>query len=502
MIVRIEGREGYCRAGEGESLLDILRRGGICMDAPCGGQGWCGKCRVRILSGRVAAAAGGANAAPFDAGLVRSCTVYPASDLEIALPRAGGTAARADVSAGTGGTPAAGRTIQRAGFALDIGTTTVFIRLVDLDTGERIDTLSALNEQRIYGADVMSRISAAREGKTGELFERINAQVLDMLTRFDRTWDLKRKEYLAVAGNTVMLHLFVNADPSPLGAVPFTPVFLEAKELPGAGLGLPVETVGLLPSISAFVGADITAGIAVTGMTEADRTSLLVDIGTNGEMALFHGGRLFCCSTAAGPALEGAGISRGTGGIAGAVNRLERRGGSLVFSTIGGGPPLGVCGSGLVDAVALMLDEGVIDETGAFTGEDAESFPIAEGITLTRGDVRQFQLAKGAIASGIRILCKAAGIGPDGVERVYIAGGLGFYIALDKAIRTGLLPCCFRGRSAVLGNTSLEGAVRRLLDPAFPGRCQDIAAKGVTVELAKDPAFMEAFAENMLFPEA
>lgn len=500
MIIRIEGREGYCRAGEGESLLDILRRWGIFMDAPCGGRGRCGKCRVRILSGSFTTAKGGTNAAPDDASRVRSCTVYPASDLEIALPQAEVTVERADVSPAAGNT-VAGKTIQRAGFALDIGTTTVFARLVDLDTGETVDTLSALNEQRIYGADVMSRISAAREGKTGELFERINTQVRNMLTRFDRTWDLKKKEYLAAAGNTVMLHLFVNADPSPLGAVPFTPVFLEAKELPGAGLSLPVETVGLLPSISAFVGADITAGIAFTGMTEADRTSLLIDIGTNGEIALFHKGKLSCCSTAAGPALEGAGISCGTGGIAGAVNRLERRGGSLVFSTIGGGPPLGVCGSGLVDAVALMLDEGVIDETGAFTGEAAESFPITEGITLTRGDIRQFQLAKGAVASGIKILCKAAGIDPDGVEQVYIAGGLGFYIALDKAVRTGLLPSCFRDRSAVLGNTSLEGAVRRLLDPAFPARCQDIAAKSVTIELASDPAFMEAFAENMLFPE-
>ena len=500
MIIRIEGREGYCRAGQGESLLDILRRGGISMDAPCGGHGRCGKCRVRILSGSFTAGKSGTNAPPDGAGWARSCTVYPASDMEIALPHAAVTGERADVSPAASNA-AAGKTIGRAGFALDIGTTTVFARLVDMDTGETIDTLSALNEQRIYGADVMSRISAAREGKTGELFERINTQVRDMLTRFDRTWDLKKKECLVAAGNTVMLHLFVNADPSPLGAAPFTPVFLEAKELPGAGLSLPVETVVLPPSISAFVGADITAGIAFTGMTEADKTSLLIDIGTNGEMALFHTGKLFCCSTAAGPAFEGAGISCGTGGIAGAVNHIERCGGSLVFSTIGGGPPLGICGSGLVDAVALMLDEGVIDETGAFTDEAAEAFPIAEGIALTRGDVRQFQLAKSAIASGITILRKAAGIEADEVEQVYIAGGLGFYLALDKAIRTGLLLPCFKDRSTVLGNTSLEGALRRLIDPAFPARCQDIVTKSVTIEMASDPLFMEEFAENMLFPE-
>jgi uncharacterized 2Fe-2S/4Fe-4S cluster protein (DUF4445 family) len=422
--------------------------------------------------------------------------------MAIALPRALFAGEGADVLPSGGGTGAAGKTIRRAGFALDIGTTTVSVRLLNLDTGETADTFSALNDQRIYGADVMSRISAAREGKTGELYGRINAQVRDMLSHFDGTRNLEKKEYLAVTGNTAMLHLFVNTDPSSLGVVPFTPVFLEARELPGSRLSLPVETVGLLPSISAFIGADITAGIAVTGMTEADRTSLLIDIGTNGEMALFHKGKIFCCSTAAGPALEGAGISCGTGSIAGAVNRIEKRGGSVAFSTIGGGPPVGICGSGLVDAVALMLGEGVIDETGAFTGEDAESFPVTEGIAVTRGDVRQFQLAKSAVISGIKILCKTAGLEVEAVERVYIAGGLGFYIAADSAIRTGLLPSCFGDRSAVCGNTSLKGAARRLTDPAFQDLCSDIAAKSVTVELAADPAFMEEFAENMLFPES
>jgi uncharacterized 2Fe-2S/4Fe-4S cluster protein (DUF4445 family) len=357
----------------------------------------------------------------------------------------------------------------------------------------------------------MSRIGAAREGKTGELFSRINAQVAGLLSLFIKKWNPEKVEQLSVAGNAAMLHLFVNADPSGMGAVPFTPVFLEAKTLPGSALSLPVETVKLLPSISAFVGADITAGIAATGMTEQDKTSLLVDIGTNGEMALFHRGKLFCCSAAAGPAFEGAGISCGTGSIAGAVNRVRREGGKTIVSLIGGGHgdgsagietvPAGICGSGLVDAVAIMLEEGVVDETGAFTGEDAESFPVAEGIAITRSDVRQFQLAKSAILSGIKILCKTAGLEPSAVERVYIAGGLGFHISMDSAVRTGLLPSCFRDRASVCGNTSLEGASRCLRDPRFPPLCAGIAAAGSTVELAADPAFMDEFTENMLFPE-
>jgi uncharacterized 2Fe-2S/4Fe-4S cluster protein (DUF4445 family) len=432
-------------------------------------------------------------------GWVRACAVYPASDLLIALPET----EKISVSASPG---PEGKKIARAGFALDIGTTTVCLSILDLDTGETVDTLSALNDQRIYGADVMSRIGLAREGKTGELFNRINTQVGGLLSFLMKKWLPGKTEQLLVAGNTTMLHLFINADPSAMGAIPFTPVFLEAKTLHGSSLSLPVETVNMLPSISAFVGADITAGIAVTGMTESDKTSLLVDIGTNGEMALFHRGKLLCCSTAAGPAFEGAGISCGTGGIAGAINRVRKQEGKIVVSVIGkdGGAetaPAGICGSGLVDAVALMLEEGIVDETGAFTGDDQESFPLAEGIAITRADVRQFQLAKSAILSGIKILCKAAGLEPSAVDQVYIAGGLGFHIGMDSAVRTGLLPSCFRGRAAVCGNTSLEGASRCLTDPGFFSRCAGITAKSSTIELASDPAFMEEFTENMLFPE-
>jgi uncharacterized 2Fe-2S/4Fe-4S cluster protein (DUF4445 family) len=498
MIVRIEGREGFCEAAEGESLLDVLKRWGVSIDAPCGGHQRCGKCLVRVLSGTCKGKNPGL-LPESEKGWVRSCTVYPASDLLLAPPR--------EETFSVGFSPGReGKKISRAGLALDIGTTTLCARLLDLDTGEEADTFSVLNDQRIYGADVMSRIGAAREGKTGELFSRINTQAADLLSRLIKKWKAERVEQLAVTGNTTMLHLFINADPSAMGAIPFTPVFLEAKTLPGSALSLPVETVRLLPSISAFVGADITAGIGVTGITEQDKTSLLIDIGTNGEMALFHRGKLYCCSTAAGPALEGAGISCGTGGIRGAVNRVRKEDGKIVVSVIGrdGGEepaPVGICGSGLVDAVALMLEEGVVDETGAFTGEDMESFPITAGIAITKADVRQFQLAKSAILSGIKILCKTAGIEPSAVERVYIAGSLGFHIGMDSAVRTGLLPPCFRDRTSVCGNTSLEGASRCLWDPRFFSLCAGITAMSSTVELAADPAFMDEFTENMLFPE-
>jgi uncharacterized 2Fe-2S/4Fe-4S cluster protein (DUF4445 family) len=222
-----------------------------------------------------------------------------------------------------------------------------------------------------------------------------------------------------------------------------------------------------------------------------------VDIGTNGEMALLRGGGLLCCSTAAGPCFEGAEISRGMGGVSGAIDRVMMKDGRLSFTVIGGGKPRGICGSGLVDAVALQLKTGVIDETGAFTG--GGDFTLAPGIALTQGDIRQFQLAKSAILSGVRILCRRGGMEPGDLAGLFIAGGFGFFIDKENAITAGVLPDIPRERIAVCGNLSLKGAVRSLTDGGFFSRCEEIAAKSQTIDLAADPAFMDEFAENMIF---
>jgi uncharacterized 2Fe-2S/4Fe-4S cluster protein (DUF4445 family) len=278
-------------------------------------------------------------------------------------------------------------------------------------------------------------------------------------------------------------------------------VFLEEKIYAGKDLSLSADKVFLLPSISSFIGGDIVSGLGEIDILKLKETTFFIDIGTNGEMALFHQGKIYCASAAAGPALEGAEISCGTGSIKGAINKVEWADGKLNYTTIGGAEPVGLCGCGLIDVMALMLDREIIDETGAFSDDDREEFQIAGSIALINRDVRQYQLAKSAILSAIKILCKNAGLEPGEIKKVFVAGGLGFYIDQKTAVRTGLLPDEFLNHITVSGNTSLRGAVKALLDPHFLDYCKKIIAISDTVDLASDPAFMDAFAENMLFPD-
>jgi uncharacterized 2Fe-2S/4Fe-4S cluster protein (DUF4445 family) len=493
-----------CEARRGETILSALARAGIILSAPCGGRGICGKCHVILHKGKVRLAA--ADIQPGD--VFSACSGIALSDLTLEVP---------EENAGLNGEQKHKKQnrkkVHRAGAGIDIGTTTVQMELVDLDTGETLETLSELNAQRIYGADVMSRINAARNGKTTELFAAINRQIESMLQNCINAWSLSGIEQCTVSGNTTMLHLFSGIDPSAMGEVPFTPVFLEAKRFSGRELNLSAENILLLPGISAFVGADIVSGLAFLDTLSKEENSLLVDIGTNGEMALWRkkDQRFLCCSTAAGPCFEGAEISCGMGALPGAINRISLKEkslpasfsyGPLSFTTLDNVPPKGICGAALIDAIAAIKNLDAIDETGALSDEFAETgFPLTEGIFLSQKDIRQFQLAKSAIFSGITVLCKRAGFDSlSDLETVYIAGGLGFFINLENAVTAGLLPKEFAGnRTAVCGNTSLHGAVKSLLDPTFLPHCREIVSRCDTADLASVPDFTEAFADNMYF---
>jgi len=475
-------------AREGESLLLACARMGIVLSAPCGGRGHCGKCRLRILEGQVSGDTCDAE------GWVRACSAIPVSDLVIALPE-NEALGENEIS---GKVSSAKKQLARAAVALDIGTTTVSARLVDPDTGAGIDTVSELNDQRVFGADVMSRIGIARQGKTAELFTLINRQTERILKLFRERWDIKTIENLSVSGNTTMLHLFLNVDPSGMGEVPFTPVFLEAREMNGAALSLSAEKVSLLPSISAFVGGDISAGMGVLDMLRSPGPSLLVDIGTNGEMALFNRGKLLCCATAAGPCFEGAEISCGMGGVSGAISGVELVNGKPRITTIGNVTPKGICGSGLIDTVAVMLKQGIIDETG-FMDYDSAGYTLAPGVSITNKDIRQFQLAKSAIVSGIKILCKDAELSTGDIEHVYIAGGFGFFINRKNAVAAGLFPKEFLNTISICGNLSLQGAEDSITSKDFITKCEEIVSCCSVIDLSTDPAFMDEFAENMLF---
>jgi len=490
-------------ASIGENILFSCARAGLVMSAPCGGRQNCGKCKVQLLEGEVS------GDTPDSEGWVRSCMAVPLTDISINVSSNEELFIN-EVSISTN-TPENRRKVTRSSVAIDIGTTTVSARLIDADNCLTLDTISELNDQRIFGADIMSRINAAMNGKTNELFSLINRQTGRIISSFKSRFNLSSIEKLTVSGNTTMLHFFINTDPSSMGRVPFTPVFLEEKEIKGESLSLPVENISLLPSIAAFIGADITAALDSLDITNITGTSLLIDIGTNGEMALYDKGTIFCCSTAAGPAFEGAEISCGLGGVKGAISAVdfsrkdltqrrkdvkEDSNFEIKLTTIGNVPPRGICGSGLIDAVALMLKKGIIDETGRLTGN---GFNLTSGISITAADVRQFQLAKSAILSGIKILCKNAGLNTTEVKNVFIAGGLGFFINKQNAVSAGIFPQEFLDSIKVCGNLSLQGSTEYLTKNGFPARCRNIVKQCSIIDIASDPSFMDEFAENMLF---
>ena len=344
-------------------------------------------------------------------------------------------------------------------------------QLINLDTGEPLEAFSALNDQRAFGADVISRIDAARSGKLNELFAAINSQTENILKYFIHKWNLSDIEKCAVSGNTTMLHLFCRTDPSAMGSAPFTPVFLEERNFAGKELSLSAGQLTLLPGISAFVGADITAGLALTGIMNGVN-ALFIDIGTNGEMAVWKESekRLFCCSTAAGPCFEEAEIT------------------------------CGLKAADFIDAIAAMRRQEAIDETGALADGFARAgFPVTERKIITQKDVRRFQLAKSAVYSGIRMLCKTAALGLTKIETAYIAGGIGNNLNLENAALTGLLPREIINNAKTCGNTSLKGAVQSLTDPSFMQLCRRVIACAETAELAQDKYFAAAFAHNMGF---
>ena len=505
-----------CEAKNDETVLSALARSGIALSAPCGGRGICGKCHIILREGTIRLIdESRTQIKPGDT--FSACRGIPLSDITVELEDEN------IVLDSRKNKNQKGVKILHAGAGIDIGTTTVQLELICLDTGNTLETISLFNAQRSFGADVMSRIKAAKNGKTKELFTAINRQIEGMLQHCINSWALSGIEQCTISGNTTMLHLFCGIDPSSMGEVPFTPVFLEDRHYSGKELSLSADNITVLPGISAFVGADIVSGLAYIDILNQKEDSLFVDIGTNGEMALWKKDKkkLLSCSTAAGPCFEGAEITCGMGALPGAINHILLKekinaNGPLSYTTLENIPPKGMCGSGLIDAIAAMLQLKAIDETGALSDEYAEEgFPLAEGIRLCQKDIRQFQLAKSAILSGITILCKKAGIeNLSSLGTVYIAGGLGFFINVQSAVTAGLLPKEFAGssagikingntgdfRTAVCGNTSLNGAVKSLREPAFISRCREIIALSNTMELARENDFTEVFAENMYFP--
>lgn len=404
------------------------------------------------------------------------------------------------------------------GLAVDIGTTTVVCYLVDLVQKRVVDFYSFINPQKKFGADVISRIDFAREKEEGlfilqkEIVDAIN-RAIQILTEKN---SISKDDIYSVVfvGNTTMLHLLLGVDPQTIAISPFVPVFTESICAKPNDLGLeinPVATIKVLNSISAYIGADIVAGILSTQMHKSSKISLLLDLGTNGEMVLGSSSFMLACSTAAGPAFEGVNISCGMGAVEGAIDSVKIENGKVYFTTIGAKQPAGICGSGAVDAIAFMLKEGIIDETGRFCDKNdtyksymrevngQQAFFITDSVYITQKDIREIQLAKAAISAGVKTMIEHAKITEDDIENVYLAGGFGNYINPWSAIEIGIIPKKLKSKIVPVGNSAVAGAVLVLLSRKMAYESQEIGRKVKYIELSNSQDFNQFFVESMMF---
>lgn len=500
---------------EGRSMLDVLLEGGIYISAPCGGNGRCGKCRVQLVDGECAPSSEDLEVFSKEelaAGMRLACRAFPKGDctIRICAQEEQDFEVLSDV-AGQQQTDAGGQHSEGdVLIAIDIGTTTLAIGLVDAENGAIIDTYTGVNHQRAYGADVISRIHAFDEGKGADMTASIKKDLLTGMTSLllKNNVDAGRISRVVIAGNTTMGHLLLGYDCHGLGQVPFTPVNLQTVTMPFAelfGVELLQAPVTVLPGFSTFVGADIVSGLLACRLYEAEKVSLLVDLGTNGEMAIGNRDRLLVTSTAAGPAFEGGNISCGVGSIAGAICEVELSGEETHVTTLGGQPPIGLCGTGVIEATAELLKEEWLDETGLLD-EDYfdDGFVLAKRadgseIAFTQKDIRELQLAKAAVRAGMETLLVRYGIGYDEVETVYVAGGFGVHLNMEKAVSIGLFPEELLGKIKAVGNTSLGGAIAYARMPEAEEICQRMIAAASEVDLSTDQAFQEYYMDAMFF---
>lgn len=495
LIIHQSGKIIEKEVSPGEILLNALRNNGFDIYSPCGGNGTCGKCKVLVRG----------------EGVVTSC-IFPVNEsIEVVLPDKREARVLVAQHTYTIQLPlmpgaSADLSVYPHGVAIDIGTTSLVLYLVNLITGTIAETRALLNPQARYGADVISRIQFTSSNKDGlqtlqqVIIDAINQELIHLV----QFAGISQNEIIkiVIAGNTTMLHLLLGVNPISLALAPFKAQFLDEQILRGENLQLncfPGAEIKILPSISAYIGSDIVAGLASISPSERHRNYLFMDIGTNGELALVTESSVWCCATAAGPAFEGARISCGMGAVEGAISAYSDEG----YSVIGDEKPSGLCGSGLIDLVAWLCDKKSIDPDGLLNHDflivPAPESGTGEDITFNQTDVREVQLAKSAIASGVKILLKQSGLSFDQVDTLFLAGGFGNYINIENAVSIGLIPHQLKMKIIPLGNTSGTGAVESLKSIRFDEAIQKVLSKSIVVELANDEDFAVEFAMNMMF---
>lgn len=537
----------------GTTILEASRRSGVLIEAPCNGAGHCGKCLVRLPVDDLANLVVHVDAPPDGSGdgAVLACHAEVYGDVTVEVLQrkeeglrviSAGSAVRvtpdpfilkhynnvADQTAISAGDSILaiedGDTRSTTiGLVVDIGTTTLVAAMVDLHTGRTLASSSSLNPQSLHAQDVLSRIRFAGNSDGLRVLQQdVIAELNRLIAELTETSGVRGTDiYEAVlSGNTCMLHLLAGVDPTPMGKHPFLPGVTGGEHIAAADIGLNIAPAGLVylpPVISAYVGADISSGILASDLAELPGATLFIDIGTNGELVLAVDGRLIASATAAGPAFEGMNISCGMRAATGAIERADiSPDGRLDVGVIGGAEPSGICGSGLMDLVAELVEHGVIGRSGRLVApqknasnyklaeriikiDGGSAFHIHEHVLLSQKDIRQVQLAKGAIRAGIELLLKEAGLKAAELDRVLIAGSFGFHLRERSLLTLGLLPLEAAGKVVFVGNTSRSGGEMLLLNHRLRQRLQQTVEQVKVVDLAGNPSFERVFMEMMGF---
>jgi uncharacterized 2Fe-2S/4Fe-4S cluster protein (DUF4445 family) len=425
--------------------------------------------------------------AGFPPGLERTVTAVLYNDRDILAVEAGDTAARA------------------FGAAVDLGTTTVAVELVDLNDGRTVATTAGLNGQVRFGADVVSRITAAHldPGHLLALRDEARRTINALLALAVGQAAIEPAEIYetVVAGNTAMSHLFLGLPVSTLAVAPFEALFSSLEPLAVAAGGLDMNPAGMVylaPNIKSFVGGDISAGLTAVDFENGPDRALFLDLGTNGEIVLKNGPRLLTTSTAAGPAFEGMGLSCGMIAAPGAAYKAAPAGPGIELGVLGGGEAKGICGSGLIDILAVALGQGRIDSDGQILNADRSLF-LSPALALTQKDVREIQLAAAAIRTGMRMLLAEAGFPASDLERIYVAGAFGSTLNIENAMRIGLLPTVSLEKIEFVGNASLAGGKILLLSGEERKRCEKLAGRIQHLSLAQGGEFQDIFIDSLAF---
>lgn len=476
----------------GKTLMEALLEEGVQLGGTCGGRGTCGKCKASVNGQDVLA-----------------CKHKVTEDVIVTVDDGGENVTVKTVTIQLPEGFSADQAEEGSyGIAIDLGTTTVVVMLWNLHTGELVDVEAVSNPQRFYGADVISRISFALRAPWNLkrlqscLVNEVNQTISKLTIRYDIALGQIRK--IAVVGNTVMSHLFLGEDVRGLAAHPFTPAFTGSVKAAARELGLAAHEeaeVYIGPNMAGHVGSDITAGVLAWGSLQKGGSRMLLDIGTNGEIFLETEDKTYCCSTAAGPAFEGGALHQGMRGAEGAISGVSVKDGIVHTDVIGGGPAKGICGSGIIDALAVMIETGAMDHFGTMEkpfvlSKENEN---CDAVTVIQADVREVQMAKAAIAAGCSILLQEGGTTLEKLEEIGIAGAFGSAIHIDRAIRIGLLPKAEVSKFRTLGNAAGLGAAMMLLSEPCRKKAENIAESVEHVELAALTEFQSRYIEEMNF---